>query len=276
MAIKFATIKSAMIVAPLGAILWLVNVMSTVVQVGFLQNEEAMKFDLTKIDPVQGFKRVFSLKSVFEGFKALVKISLVSIIVYLIIKNEVQIMPQLVTYDVQSLLVYIGMLMVKLLGWVGLVMLALALTDYLFQRWQLEKEMRMTKQEVKEEIKSREGDPLIRARIRKLQREMANRRMMEDVKKADVIITNPTHIAVALVYSKNMIAPKLIAKGADEVAERIKKIAKEFKIPIIENKPLARTIFKTLKIGQTIPRELYTAVAEVLSYIFRLKNKRMA
>lgn len=135
--------------------------------------------------------------------------------------------------------------------------------------------MRMTKQEVKEEIKSREGDPLIRARVRKLQREMANRRMMDDVKKADVIITNPTHIAVALQYTKEMIAPKVIAKGAGEIAERIKKQAKEFNIPIVENKPLARTIYKTLKIGQAIPRELYAAVAEVLSYIFRLKKKRM-
>jgi len=275
-AIQFATIKSALIVGPLAAIFWLVNVSASVIQIGFLNNEEALKFDPNKLNPVEGFKKIFSLRALFEGFKAVLKVTLVSIIVYLIIKHEIKIVPQLINYDAQSLILYMGELMLKLFGWVGLFMLILAASDYFFQRWELEKKMRMTKQELKEEIKSREGDPLIRARVRKLQREMANRRMMDDVKKADVIITNPTHIAVAIIYTKDMVAPKLIAKGADELAERIKNVAKEFKIPIVENKPLARTIFKTLKIGQMIPRELYTAVAEVLSYIYRLKNKRMA
>ena len=133
--------------------------------------------------------------------------------------------------------------------------------------------MRMTKQEVKEEHKSREGDPMIKARIRKIQREMSQKRMMEDVPKADVIITNPTHIAVALRYDETMIAPKIIAKGGDLIAEKIKKIAREHNIPVVENKPLARAIFKTLEIGQSIPRELYTAVAEVLTYVFKLRRR---
>lgn len=274
-AAQFAATKSVLIVGPLAGLLWLVNVASSVVQIGFLQNEEALKFDFKKIDPVEGFKRIFSLRALVEGLKALLKMIFVGLIVYIIISNEAQSVPQLINYDVQSLFNYMGMLTLKLFGWVGFFMLGLAGSDYLFQRWDLEKKMRMTKQEVKEEIKSREGDPLIRARVRKLQREMANRRMMDDVKKADVIITNPTHIAVALQYTKEMIAPKVIAKGAGEIAERIKKQAKEFNIPIVENKPLARTIYKTLKIGQAIPRELYAAVAEVLSYIFRLKKKRM-
>jgi len=143
----------------------------------------------------------------------------------------------------------------------------------MFQRWDLEQEMMMTKQELKEEVKSREGDPMVRARIKRAQREIAGRRMMEDVPKADVIVTNPTHIAVALKYDETMIAPRLIAKGADLVAEKIKAIAREKNIPIIENKPLARTIFKTLKLGQAIPKELYTAVAEVLAYVYRLRRK---
>ena len=133
----------------------------------------------------------------------------------------------------------------------------------------------MSKQEVKEEHKSREGDPLIKARIRKVQREMANRRMMEKVPKADVIITNPTHIAVALKYDANLPAPQLIAKGGDLIAEKIKEIAKENNIPVVENKPLARTIFKTMKLGQVIPKELFVAVAEVLSYVYKLKRKRV-
>ncbi|OFZ14011.1 MAG: flagellar biosynthesis protein FlhB [Bdellovibrionales bacterium RBG_16_40_8] len=273
-AIKFATIKSALIVGPLALMLWLVNVFSSIVQIGLLNNEEALQFNLTKIDPVSGFKRLFSFRAIVEGAKALVKMFLVGVIVFAIISRELKVMPHLVNYDVGTLIVYASGLLLKLFGWVGLFMLALAGMDYFFQRWELEKKMRMTKQEVKEEIKSREGDPLIRARVRKLQRELASRRMIDDVKKADVIITNPTHIAVALQYSKKMVAPKVIAKGAGDIAERIKKQAREFNVPIVENKPLARTIYKTLKIGQMIPRELYTAVAEVLSYIFRLKNKR--
>jgi flagellar biosynthetic protein FlhB len=275
MAVKFAAMKSAFIVLPFGVMLWIINVFSSVVQTGLINNEEAMQLDFSKLDFVQGLKKILSLRAFIEGFKALVKISLIGTIVYTIIKGEVKNIPQLINYDVNTLIIYIGKIMAKLMGWVGLFMLVLASLDYFFQRWELEKKMRMTKQEIKEEIKSREGDPLIRARMRKLQRELSSRRMMDDVKKADVIITNPTHIAVALQYSKNMIAPKLIAKGADEMAARIRARAKELNIPIVENKPLARTIFKTLKIGQTIPRELYTAVAEVLSYIFKLKKKRM-
>ena len=145
----------------------------------------------------------------------------------------------------------------------------------MFQRFDLEKQMKMTKQEVKEEVKSREGDPLIKARIRKIQKEMANKRMMNDVPKADVIITNPTHLAIAIQYQpEKFAAPIILAKGADQVAMKIRELATENDIPIVENKPLARTIFKTLEIGQQIPRELFEAVAEVLAYVFKLKRKK--
>jgi len=273
-AVQFAATKAAMVVIPLAGVLWIINVLSSVVQTGFINNEEALNIDFNRLDFIEGAKKLFSLRAFVEGMKALLKMTLVGVIVYLIVSSEIKSIPHMANFDVNSLMVYIGQLVFKLMGWIAAFMLILASIDYLYQRWELEKKMRMTKQEIKEEIKSREGDPLIRARVRKLQRELANRRMMDDVKKADVIITNPTHIAVALQYTKEMIAPKLIAKGADEMAERIKKRAREFNIPIIENKPLARTIFKTMKLGQIIPRELYTAVAEVLSYIFKLKNKR--
>ena len=206
----------------------------------------------------------------------MIKVALVGGIVYFILRGEIKTLPRLSLFDTSQLLVYCGELTLKLCAWVGVFMAALAVLDYLFQRWELEREMRMTKQEVKEELKSREGDPLVRARVRKLQREIANRRMMDAVKKADVVITNPTHLACALQYSKEMVAPKLVAKGADYIAEKIKTIAKEHNVPIVENKPLARTIYKTLKIGQVIPRELYAAVADVLSYIYRLKRKRFS
>ncbi|MEK6553881.1 MAG: flagellar biosynthesis protein FlhB [Bdellovibrionota bacterium] len=273
-AIKFAATKAALIIIPLGSVLWLIGVAGSVVQVGFVSSEEALKFDLTRLNPVQGFFKIASLRSLVEGAKSVIKVCIVSTIVYLVLKSEVHQLPHLMHFNIEQLMTYLGTISLKLFGGVIAFMGILAGADYFFQWWELEKQMRMTKQEVKEEIKSREGDPMIRARIRKLQREMSQRRMMDDVKKADVIITNPTHIAVAIRYSANMAAPQIIAKGAGEIAEKIKEVAREHKIPIMENKPLARTIYKTIKIGQAIPRELYTAVAEVLSYIYRLKKKR--
>lgn len=270
---RIALEKVFFIVAPVAGIFWLVSFACSVVQIGFLVNEEALQFKTDRLDPIEGFKRIASLRSVFEGMKALIKLILVASVVYMVIKSELVKIPSLVTFSVEQIFTYIGHLTFKLIGGVGTLMLVLATVDFFFQRWDIEKKMRMTKQEIKEEHKSREGDPLIKARIKRVQREMANKRMMQEVPKADVIVTNPTHIAVALKYDGTMISPKIIAMGADLIAERIRQIAKDNKIPIVENKPLARTIFKTLKIGQQIPRELYTAVAEVLSYVYKLKNR---
>ncbi|MCB0340980.1 MAG: flagellar biosynthesis protein FlhB [Pseudobdellovibrionaceae bacterium] len=273
-AMKFALDKSFLMVAPFMGLMWLASFASSILQVGFLQNEEAMQFKLDRLDPIQGLKRIFSLRSLVEGIKAVFKVIIVGFIAYLVIESEVMTLPQLVNYSVPQMFVYLGEVLLKLMGGVGFFMVALAGLDFLFQKWDLEQQMKMTKQEVKEELKSREGDPLIKARIRRVQREMANKRMMEAVPKADVIITNPTHIAVALQYSAEMVAPKVVAMGAGFIAERIKELAREHKVPVIENKPLARTMYKTLKIGQAVPRELYKAVAEVLSYVFKLKRKR--
>lgn len=264
---------SAFIVGPMVGILWIMSIASSVLQIGFLTNQEALTFKPERLDPVQGFKRIFSLRSLMEAVKALFKICCVGAIAYMVIKGELAQVPQLVNFTVGQIFSFLGTMIFKLTLGVGTFMAVLAGMDFLFQRWDLEKQMRMTKQEVKEEHKSREGDPLIKARIRRIQREMATRRMMNDVPKADVVITNPTHIAVALRYADNMIAPTVVAKGAGLIAEKIKKIAKENGVPVIENKPLARAMFKTLKIGQMIPKELYTAVAEVLSYVYRLKKK---
>ncbi|MCB0386423.1 MAG: EscU/YscU/HrcU family type III secretion system export apparatus switch protein, partial [Bdellovibrionales bacterium] len=193
-AIKFAGMKGLIIVAPIFGIMWLLSFASSTLQVGFLVNEEAMKFNLERLNPVEGFKRVFSLRSLFEGIKAVFKVLIVGSIAALILKSEIIVVPHMVNYTVNQMFVYVGDVFFKLFGGVGFFMAVLAGFDYLFQRWEIEKKMRMTKQEVKDELKSREGDPLIRARIRRVQREMANKRMMEAVPKADVIITNPTHI----------------------------------------------------------------------------------
>lgn len=270
---SFATAKLAYLVLPIFGIMWIIGFASTLMQTGFLYNEEALQIKWDRLDPVQGLGRMFSLRAFTEGFKACLKLTVILGLSYWLLRDQIQTLPKLMSFSVGELFHFLSVLTVRLLAGVGMFMLGLAGLDYFYQRWDLEKEMRMTKQEVKEEVKSREGDPMIRARIKRVQREFAQKRMMDDVPKADVIVTNPTHIAVALQYSSMMVAPTVVAKGADLIAEKIRELAKEHKIPIVENKPLARTMFKTLKIGQMIPKELYTAVAEVLSYVYRLKKK---
>ncbi len=272
--IRFALSKMVFILAPMLGLFWVVGFIATVMQVGFVYNEEALQIRWDRLDPVQGLGRMFSLRAYIEGAKALLKMTIILVIAYFLLKDQIQTLPQLMNFSVAQIMVFLGTLTTRLLAGVGTFMLVLSSADYFYQRWDLEKEMRMTKQEVKEEVKSREGDPMIKARVKRIQRETASRRMMDEVPKADVIVTNPTHLAVALKYDETMVSPRVIAKGADLIAEKIRAIAREHGIPIVENKPLARAMFKTLKIGQSIPRELYTAVAEVLSYVFRLKKKR--
>lgn len=272
-AISFAGTKMALLLAPILGIFMVISMASSLVQTGFIYNEEALEFKPERLDPVAGFKRLFKLRSLVEGLKAMIKLLLVGFVSYLVLKNEIAALPHLVEFTINQIMSYLGDVVFRLLMGVGCLMAVLAGLDFLFQRWDLEKEMRMTKEEVKEEVKSREGDPMVRARIKRVQREIASRRMMDEIPKADVVITNPTHIACVLKYDDTMVAPRLVAKGVDFMAEKIKELAREHNIPIIENKPLARTIYKTLKIGQGIPRELFTAVAEVLAYVYKLKRK---
>jgi flagellar biosynthetic protein FlhB len=272
-AARFCGQKAFILIGPVMAIAGLISAISSIVQVGFLQVEDALSPDFNKMNPVEGFKRIFSLRALVEGLKSFLKLIFVGIVLYFLLKSEVNKVPYLMSYSLEEIFQYIGGVVIRLLGGIGVMMLILSGADYFFQRWDLEKKMMMTKQEVKEEAKSREGDPMIKSRMRRLQRERASKRMMEAIPKADVVITNPTHIAVVLKYDANLPAPQIVAKGADLIAEKIKAIARENNIPIIENKPLARTIFKTLKIGQVIPRELFVAVAEVLSYVYRLRKR---
>lgn len=276
-ALKFSATKATLLVLPVIGLAGIFGFASSVLQIGFLNSEEALKFKFDRLNPVQGFQRMFSLRGVVEGLKSLVKLMLIIMIVVMLIKSELFTVPYLIQFSIDQMFVFVGGLTLKLFMAIGFFMLAVAALDYGYQKWELEKQMRMTKQEVKEEFRNREGDPLIKARIRKIQREIATRRMMNDVPKADVIITNPTHLAVALKYDNTKYpAPYLVAKGADLIAEKIKNIAREHNIPIVENKPLARTMFKTMKIGQFIPRDLYNAVAEVLAYVYKLKKKVMS
>ncbi len=268
--------KLVVLLAPILLAAMFIGIFSQVMQTGFLQVDDALKFDLNKMNPINAIGRIFSMKGLVEFFKSLIKMIIVFTSMYFLLKSEVRQIPYLSGFSVGQIFTYLGAVVFKLLLGTGIFMLVLAVADYFFQRMSLEKEMMMSKQEIKEEHKSREGDPLIKARIRKIQREVANRKMLTEIPKGDVVITNPTHIAVVLKYSDKLPAPQLIAMGGDYMAEKIKEIAKLHNIPVIENKPLARTIFKTMKVGEIIPKELFVAVAEVLSYVFRLRKKKFA
>lgn len=249
-----------------------VGVLACVAQVGFHVTWEPLNLNFDKLNPVAGLQRLFSGNGIIEAIKALLKSAVALGILYLFLKWQIPNLSSLFqrTISDQAQFIFSGCLNIFFI--LTLVLAVVAAADYGYQRFQLEKQMKMTKREVKEEFKMREGDPLIKARIKNIQRRMSSRRMMDNVKKADVIVTNPTHFAIALKYDpKTMHAPQVLAKGAGPIALKIKEMARFHHIPCVENKPLARTLFKEIEVNQYIPRELYKAVAEVLAYVYRLK-----
>lgn len=252
------------------------GIIASFAQVGPIFSVDPITPDFEKIDPVQGFRRLFSMKQAVESLRLIFKMMLVLSVAYSLVKVEVLSSHQLLGTGVESLGFQFGRISKSIFIGMVVVLGVFAVIDLALQRFEFGKNVRMTKQEAKQDMKEREGDPQIRARIRSVQREMARKRMMQAVKKADVIVTNPTHIAIAIVYDKNsMAAPKVVAKGADLIAQRIKQIASEAGVPLVENVPLARTLFKTVKVGHAIPRNLYHAVAEVLAYVYRLRNRTL-
>ena len=249
-------------------------IVSNVAQVGFEMHVQPMKPKLSKLNPISGMKKFVSWKSLVELVKSILKILIVGGVGIAVIDKEMQYFPSLMQRSVGDILLFIASVTFKIFIYVSLVLIILAALDYAYQRWQHEKSLKMTKQEVKDERKQSEGDPKIKARIRSVQLEMAQRRMMESIPEADVVITNPTHLALAIKFdAKEMIAPTVLAKGSGFMAERIKEVAREHHIPIVEDKPLAQTMFKMVEIGDYIPVELYRAVAEVLAYVYRLKGQ---
>ena len=246
------------------------------VQVGSLFSLELIKPDFSKINIFKGLQRLFSLQSWVELLKSLLKLVIIGYMSYTTIAGELKEILPLTDQELPAIFHYISRVSFQIFLKSALVMALLAGLDYLFQRLRHEKKLRMSHQELKEEFKQTEGDPLIKSRVRSLQREMARRRMMAEVPKADVVITNPTHLAVAVTYRNGeMAAPQVSAKGADLVAEKIKEIARSHRIPILENKPLAQALYKTVELGQMIPPSLYQVVAEILAYVYRLKNKKI-
>ncbi|MDL2288430.1 flagellar biosynthesis protein FlhB [Oscillospiraceae bacterium OttesenSCG-928-F05] len=263
--------------APLFAVAVVSGVLVNLAQVGFLYTTEPVKPKLSKINPISGFKRLFSLKSLVELVKQLLKISVLGIIVYNEYMANFEAFPTLITYELSAGLLKVLDIMLSVAFKCAIAFVVIGALDYAYQYWQYEKDMKMTKQEVKDEYKQQEGDPKVKGEIKKRQRQMAMSRMMQSVPQADVIVTNPTHYAVALKYDENKAeAPVVLAKGKDLVAQRIKAIAAENGITMVENKPVAQALYASTEIGQEIPQNLFQAVAEILAYVYRQKNKKNA
>lgn len=244
------------------------------VQIGPLFAPDGIKPSLSKISPMAGFGRLFSKRSLFEFFKGLLKISIVGSVGFVLLYPFYENVDHFVGLPIPYMMGELEMLFFRLMAGVLVVLFVLAVIDVVYQRMEHMKKLMMSRQEIKDEFKQTEGDPHMRARLRQLRMEKAQQRMIQSVPEADVIITNPTHFAIALKYDpEKMDAPVCVAKGVDAVALRIREVANDNKIAIMENKPLARALYDTVEVGEMIPEEHYKAVAEIISYVFRLKGK---
>lgn len=265
--------KAFLILIPFFSTVLVAGMAGNVGQIGLEFHGEPLRPKLKKLNPISGMKKFVSIKALVELVKSIFKILVVGGIAYGVVRSETAKFPGLMQQEVGDILIFISQLAFKVFFFVCLALIILAVLDYIYQRWQYEEDLKMTKQQVKDERKQQEGDPWVKGRIRKVQREMAARRMMEAVPEADVVITNPVHLAVALQFdAAKMVAPTVVAKGAGHLAERIKEIARNHQVPIVEDKPLAQALHKMVEIGEYIPVELYQTVAEVLAYVYRLKG----
>ncbi|MGV8074052.1 MAG: flagellar biosynthesis protein FlhB [Syntrophobacteraceae bacterium] len=241
---------------------------------GFLVSFESIALDFKKINPLSGFKRLFSLRSLLEVIKSILKIIIIGYSIYGVLSSEYGALLDALGKETGLIAETFGRLAFKMVVRVSGIMLVLSILDSYYQHWQHEKDLKMTKQEVKEEHKQTEGNPMIKSRIRSIQRSLARKRMMANVAKATVVITNPTHYAVAILYNSDMEAPKMVAKGVDFLAKGIIKIARKHGVPVLQNPPLARALYKQVKLEDSIPVALYKAVAKVLAYIYQQKRIR--
>lgn len=258
---------------PFGLLVGVFAFLAIVLQTGPLWIEEALQPKPSKLNPYNGLKRIFSWKGVVDLLKSMLKLAGVSGISYLILSHNLLAILQLSLLELTEAVGGAWGILQNIVWSVGGALLLLAIIDFIYQRWQHTEDHKMTKQEVKDESKDVEGDPQIRSRRLSLQRERARQRMLQAVPKADVVITNPTHVAVALRYETGkMDAPVVVAKGAGFMADKIKQIARHAGVPIVENRSLARGLYKAVKIGQEVPGALYQAAAEVLAYVYRLKK----
>ncbi|NWG13361.1 MAG: flagellar biosynthesis protein FlhB [Acidobacteria bacterium] len=249
------------------------GIAANAIQGGLALSWKALGFRFERLSPANGLARVFSKNGLVELAKSTLLIVVVAAIAYRVLAENMAVYPRLVVMGPGQLLYWMGTITHQIFIRVAVFLAVLALADYGFQKYRFIEQMKMTKQEVREEFKELEGDPLVRARIRRIQRELARRRMMAEVPRADVVITNPTHYAVALSYKmESMDAPRVVAKGVGFLALKIKELAQQHNVPMVENRALAQTLYRTVDIGEQIPASLYQAVAEILAYIYKARS----
>ena len=271
----YGALQMFLILAPFLAVGFLVAILSNGLQFKFQVSTEPLKPKLDKFNPVSGFKRMFSMQSIVNLFLSLAKIAVIFIIAYTMIKDHVNELFILYEVPLYAAIAQIGTLVLDIGLRISLVLLVVGFADFIYHKWKYKKDLKMTKQEVKDEYKNAEGDPQIKGKQRQRMREASQRRMMQSVPQADVVITNPTHIAVAIKYDiEKAPAPIVVAKGEEYLAQKIKEIARENNVVIKENKMLARSIYTTVDVGEQIPPELYQAVAEILAVVYQSKGRR--
>ncbi len=266
--------KILLILLPTLAIAVVVAFVTDLVQVKWKVTTKPLMPKFNKLNPISGFKRIFSTRTIVELLKSIAIITVITALTYMELKGKVSYLFLLYQMSLFETLGLIGTIIINLGIKISAVLLIIGFADLIYQKHKFKEDMKMTKQEVKDEYKNAEGDPQIKGQIRKKMQQASMRRMMQSVPKADVVITNPTHFAVAIQYdSKVASAPIVVAKGEDFLAQRIKETAKEHDVEIVENKPLARALYYNVDIGGMVPPELYQAVAEVLAFVYKVKNK---
>jgi len=267
--------QAAIILAPIMLMAVVIGIVGNIMQFGFLFTTEPLKMKLSNLSPLKGFKRIFSMRSLVECLKSIFKILIIGLVVYSTIWGQIDEIVKLGRVPLTEVFSVVADITLSLGLKIGGLLIVIAFIDFMYQKYEYNKNLRMSKQDIKDEFKKSEGDPLIKGKIKEKQRRMAMMRMMQDIPKADVIITNPTHYAVALKYDdKQMEAPTVIAKGTDFVALKIREKAKEHGITVMENRPLARALYAQVDIGKSIPADLFQAVAEVLAFVYKTKGKK--
>ena len=260
--------------APFAAVIIFAGIFASVLQVGVMITFKAISPKFNKISPLTGLKRLFSSQSLADFLKSMAKLIIVGFVGYLTYIDKITELNGLSVSTPESILIYNFTVVAEVAGKIVLALVAIAIFDYFYQRWHHEQQLMMTKQEVKDETKQTEGDPQLKARIRQIQREMSNARMMQEVPKADAVIVNPTHFSVAILYDRDvMSAPEVIAKGADHLALRMRTVARENNVPILERPELARDLYANVEIGDDIPERFYKAIAEILAFVYRLRKR---
>jgi len=267
--------QSLLALGPIFLVAFVTAVAVNFLQVGPLFTLEPLKPQISRLSPIQGLKRMFGIRALVQLAKSILKVIVIGYFLYDVVRDNMEVFPVLQRVNVFESLTLVSEVLFELAWKIAVAFLIIAIGDFLYQWWEYEKNLRMSHQDIKEEFKQTEGDPQIKARIRKQQRMLATRRMMEDLKKADVVITNPIHYAVALKYDPSKFdAPYVVAKGQDQLALRIKTLAAEYGIVVVENKPLARSLYTQVELGQVIPEDLYKAVAEVLAFVYKINKRR--